>query len=93
MTIICGQCNDTTMTEIALGTNYTADRNAGNLINFIQRLNVICYESNDGCLFHKPYNIAIAVKALQNYNNLKPNDPHGFKEELKIKYEATLAIV
>ena len=25
--------------------------------------------------------------------NAKPNDPHGFKEELKIKYDAVLAVV
>ena len=35
----------------------------------------------------------VAVKLLHNFSNLKPSNPHGFKEELKIKYNATLAIV
>ena len=81
------------MTKLALGTNYSADCNAGNLVNFLQRLKAISYESNDGGLSHKPYKIAIAVKSLHNYSNLKSNNPHGFKEELQIKYKATLATV
>ena len=80
------------MTKLTLITNYVANHNARNLINFLQRLNVICYESNDGGLSHKPYKIAIAVKSLDNYSNPKPNNPHGFKEELKIKFKTTLAI-
>ena len=91
--IIYGQCNDTTMTKLALGENYASNCNAGNLVNFLQRLIVICYESDDGGLSHKPYKIAVAVKSLHNYSNLKPNNPHRFKEELKVKYEATLAVV
>ena len=35
----------------------------------------------------------MAVKSLNNFTNAKPNDPHGFKEELKIKYDAILAVV
>ena len=35
----------------------------------------------------------MAVKSLNNFSNAKPNDPHGFKEELKIKYDAVLAVV
>ena len=33
------------------------------------------------------------VKSLNNFSNAKPNDPHGFKEELKIKYDTVLAVV
>ena len=33
------------------------------------------------------------MKSLNNFTNANPNDPHGFKEELKIKYDAVLAIV
>ena len=64
-----------------------------NIINFLNRLKVICYESNDGGLFHKPYKISFAVKSLHNYTNPKPDNPHEFKEELKFKYDATLSIV
>ena len=28
---------------------------------------------------------------MNNYTNNEPNDPHGFKEQVKIKYEATKA--
>ena len=30
---------------------------------------------------------------LTNFTKTNPNDPHGFKEELKIKYKAVLAVV
>ena len=81
------------MTELALRINNTADHNARDHNNFLQRLKVICYESNDSGLSQKPYKIPVAVKSLHNYTNPKSNDPHGFKEELKIKYKATLATV
>ena len=29
---------------------------------------------------------------MNNYSNNKPHDPHGFKEEVKIKYDAVKAI-
>ena len=30
---------------------------------------------------------------MNNFSNAKPNDPHRFKEELKIKYDAVLAVI
>ena len=53
----------------------------------------VCYGSNGGGLSFKPYENAVVVKSLTNFSNAKPNDPHGFKEELKIKYNAMLAFV
>ena len=93
ITIIYGQCDDATRTEIALGASYEQDRKDGNLINFLERLQTVCYGSDDGGLSFKPYKIVVAVKSLNNFSNAKPNDPHGFKEELKIKYDAVLAVV
>ena len=29
---------------------------------------------------------------MKNFNNNKPHDPHGFKKEVKIKYDAGKAI-
>ena len=29
---------------------------------------------------------------MNNFSNAKLNDPHGFKEELKIKFDAVLAV-
>ena len=93
MTIICRQFDDATLTKLALRSTYAADCDNGNINNFLNRLRVICYESNDGGLSHKPYKIAVAVKSLHNCTNPKPDNPHGFKEELKVKYETILAIV
>ena len=52
-----------------------------------------CYRSNNGGLSHKPYKNVVVVKSFNNFSNAKQNDPHGFKEELKIKYNAVLAVV
>ena len=32
------------------------------------------------------------MKVLNNYSNNKPHDPHGFKEEVNIKYDTVKAI-
>ena len=37
--------------------------------------------------------MVVAVKSLHNFSNSKPNDPHAFKGELKIKFGALSAIV
>ena len=29
---------------------------------------------------------------MNNFSNKKPNDPHGFKEEIQIKFDAVLAV-
>jgi len=41
----------------------------------------------------KPYKNVVVAKILNNFSNAKPNDPHRFKEELKIKCDAVLAVV
>ena len=51
------------------------------------------YGSEDGGLSFKPYKNVVVVKSLNNFTNVKPNNPHGFKEDLKIKYDAALAVV
>ena len=32
------------------------------------------------------------MKLMNNYSNNKPHNPHGFKEEVKIKYDAVKAV-
>ena len=93
MTIVYGQCNDTSKTEIALYPNYESKRKNGNLINFLTRVRTVCYGSEDGGLSFKPYKNVVVVKSLNNFTNVRPNNPHGFKEDLKIKYNAVLAVV
>ena len=93
MTIIFGQCNDATRTKTALGANYKTDCENRELINFLTRLQTVCYGSDNRGLSFKPYKNVVVVKSLNNFSNAKPNDPHKFKEELKIKFDAELAVV
>ena len=92
-TIIFGQCNDATRTEIALGATYKTDHQDGNIINFLKQLHTLYYGSVDGDLYLKPYKNVMLVKSLNNFSNTKPIDPYGFREDLKIKYNAVLAVV
>ena len=78
---------------MALGTTYEADRDTGNLINFLTRLRTVCYKSDDSGLSYKPYKMVVAGKSLHNFSNLKPNDSHAFKKELKIKFDTVSTIV
>ena len=93
MTIIYGQCDDATRTEISIGARYKNIRNDAEIINFLALVRKVCFGSNDGGLSFKPYKITVAIKSLNNFTNANPSDPHGFKEELKIKYEAVLAVI
>ena len=92
ITIFFGQCNDAKITKITLGTSYVVDCDARNLINFLTILRTVCYEINDGGLPYMSYKMVVAVKTLHNSSNSNPNDPHAFKEELKIKFSAVSAI-
>ena len=75
ITIVFGQCDDATRTEIALSANYKTDRDAGNLINFLTRLRTVCYKSDNGGLSYKPYKMVVAVKSLHNFSNSKLMTP------------------
>ena len=63
-----------------------------NLINFINRLQTLCFGGDDGGLSYWPYKQVIAIKSMNNYTNNEPYNPHSFKEQIKIKYEDTKAI-
>ena len=83
ITIIFGQCDEATRTQIALGTTYKTNCDARKLINFLTRLRTICYKSYDGVLSYKPYKMVVAVKSLHNFSNSKPNDPMRSKKNSK----------
>ena len=85
MTIIFGQCDKTTKTEIVLGANYNTDCQAGNLIKFLNQVCTVCFRSDDRGLSFGPYKQVVAVKTMDNCSNNKPHDPHDFKEEVKIR--------
>ena len=69
----------------------TEDRDAGRL--FIEWMGTVCFGGDDGGLSYWPYKQVAAIKSLNTYTNNEPQDPHGYKEQVKIKYEATKAIV
>ena len=53
----------------------------------------ICFGGEDGGLSYGLNKQVVAIKLLNTYTNNNPNDPHGFKEQVKINFEATKAIV
>ena len=93
MTIIYGQWNKARKIEIALGATYDVDCQDRNLIEFLKWVRTVCFGSNDGRLSFGPYKQVVTVKLMNNYSNNKPHDPHGFKEEVKIKYNVVKAVV
>ena len=69
------------------------NRDEGRLLVFIEQLRAICFGGDDSGLSYPPYKQVVAIKSLNTYTNNDTNDPHGFKEQIKIKYKATKAIV
>ena len=92
ITIIFGQCGKATKTKISLGATYTIDRQARRLIQFLKQLPTVCFGGDGSGLSYTPYEQVVAVKLLNNFSNNKPHDIHGFKEEVKIKYNSVKAI-
>ena len=93
ITTLYGQCDEATQTKIALRDNYTDDQNEGRLLAFVEQLHVIYFGSNNGGLSYPPYKQVVAVKSSNTYTNNEVHDPNGFKDQVKIKYKATKAIV
>ena len=54
-------------------------------------LGCICF-SNKLEKSYRSYKQVGVVKLINNYSNNKLHGPHGFKEEIKIKYDAVKAI-
>ena len=55
ITILYGQCDEATQTEISLGDTYTADRNDGKLLAFIQQMRSICFGGDNGGISYASY--------------------------------------
>ena len=49
----------------------------------------VCFDGDDGGLSYGPYKQVVAIKSLHTYTNNELQDPHGFKEQVKIMYEVT----
>ena len=80
ITIIFGQCNEAIKTKIALSTTYAVDHREGKLINFIKRLQTVCFGGDDGGLSYGPYKQVVVIELMNNYTNNEPYYPHGLKE-------------
>ena len=93
MTITYGLCNKATKTKIVLGATYKMDCQDRDLIELLKRVHTVCFKSNNGGLSFGPYKQVVAVKSINNYSNIKPHEPHGFKKEVKIKYDAVKVVV
>ena len=93
ITLIIGQLDEGTTNELELSPGYEIAVNDGDVVKIINNLQTICYGNYDGGLSYTPYKAAIAVRSLNNFQPAnKYTDPHVFKEELKTKYQATLAM-
>ena len=64
-----------------------------NIINFLKKICLVCFESDNGGLSFKLYKQVVSVKSLYNFSNNNPNDPYSFKEKIKIKFNTLLAVV
>ena len=62
------RCNEL-QSVIALGDNYTEDRDEGMLLVFIERLCPICFGGNNGGLTFPPYKQVVVIKSLNTYTN------------------------
>ena len=50
------------------------------------------FDGDDGGLSYRPYKQVVEAKSMNNYTNNEPYDPHSFKEQVTIKFEATKVI-
>ena len=92
MTLVCGQYDDARLTKLVLGITYEADRNNGNLVNFLDQLQVVGYQNDDGGLSYTLYKGVIILKLLHIFTNPRPEDHHGYKKEFKVKNSAMTEI-
>ena len=92
MTLVYGQYAKATLIKLVLGTTYEPNRNAVNLMNFLDQLQLVCYQNVDSGLSYNLYKEVIAIKSLHDSINPRPEDFYGYREVLKVKYSATTTI-
>lgn len=92
ITIIRGQLDLGTKNELEVFEGYELAMTNSDVLNILSKLRTICYGDDDGGLSFKPYKAALAVKTLNNFMNKKLHDQHAFKDELKTRFQATLAL-
>lgn len=92
ITLIRGQLDEGTSNELELSEGYGTAIADGNVVKILKNLRAICFGDDDDGLSYKPSKAAVAVKSLCNFKSPKTNDPHYFKDELRTKFQATLAL-
>ena len=55
-------------------------------------MRTVGFGGDNGDLSYGPYKQVVAIKSLNIYTNIDRQDPHGLKEQVKIKYKATKTI-
>ena len=90
MTIIYGQCDDATRTEISIGARYKDICDDAEIINFLALVQKVCFGSNDGGLSFKPHKITVAIKSIKYEAVLAvvgkfPNGTGSMLEVLKVE--------
>ena len=61
ITIVYGQCDDASQTEITLNPDYKTNCKDGNLIKFLKRVRTVCYGSKDRGFSFKPYKNVVVL--------------------------------
>ena len=93
MTIIYGQYDKAAKTKTTLGETYKVYCQDRNLIKFLKQVHTVCIGSDNRRLYFVPYKQAVVVKLMNNYSNNKSHNFPGFKEEVKIKYNAVKVMI
>ena len=92
MAMIWGQLDDDTQAQMILVASYAQARKDGDIVTFLESLRDICNGSDDGGLSYQPFKAVVAIKGVCNFTNPDVSNPHLYKKELKIKYDAMKAI-
>jgi len=92
MAMIWGQLDDDTQAQMILVASYAQARKDGDIVTFLESLRDICNGSDDGGLSYQPFKAVVAMKGVCNFTNPDVSNPHLYKKELKIKYDAMKAI-
>jgi len=90
--MIWGQLDDDTQAQMILVASYAQARKDGDIVTFLELLRDICNGSDDGGLSYQPFKVIVAIKGVCNFTNPDVSNPHLYKKELKIKYDAMKAI-
>ena len=92
LAMIWGQLDDDTQAQMILVASYAQARKDGDIVTFLESLRDICNGSDDGGLSYQPFKAVVAIKGVCNFTNPDVSNPHLYKKELRIKYEAMKAI-